>query len=89
MGMICNVYAVPEEDLERLAHDPNFFGELTRYDNPEATPCSLEKAWHGLHYLLSGDAWKATGPLTFIVAGGSEDRRLRWRIRSRAIVRAR
>ena len=33
---------------------------------------SLEKSWHGLHYLLTGDAWGGTGPEAFLLAGGSE-----------------
>ena len=72
MSMICDVYRVSPTDLDRLTRDPDFFGDLTRYDNPDATPCSLEKAWHGLHYLLSGEPWESTGPLACIVAGGSE-----------------
>ena len=33
---------------------------------------SLEKAWHGLHYLLSGDSWGGSGPRAFLLAGGVE-----------------
>jgi hypothetical protein len=39
-----------------------------------ATPesISLEKAWHGLHYLLCGDAEPVPGPLGQAVMGGNE-----------------
>lgn len=32
---------------------------------------SLEKAWHGLHFLLSGDPWGGDGPEAFLLAGGT------------------
>jgi hypothetical protein len=32
----------------------------------------LEKAWHGIHYLLTGTAWEGEPPLNFLVAGGRE-----------------
>lgn len=72
MSMVCDVYAVSPADLDCLRGESNFFGELTRYDNPDATSCSLEKAWHGLHYLLCSEALESTGPLAFIAAGGNE-----------------
>ena len=32
----------------------------------------LDKAWHGLHYLLTGTAWDGEPPLNFLVGGGEE-----------------
>ena len=32
----------------------------------------LDKAWHGIHYLLTGTAWEGTMPLSFLLAGGRE-----------------
>lgn len=72
MSMVCDVYAVAPADFDRLGRDPDFFDELTRYDNQNALSCSLEKAWHGLHYLLAGEAQNFNDPRAFIVAGGSE-----------------
>jgi len=43
--------------------------ELTRN---EGNSCFLDKAWHGLHYLLTGTAWKGKPPLNFILAGGRQ-----------------
>ena len=40
-------------------------------EEPEAT-LSIEKAWHGLHYLLTGESWGGTGPRAFLLAGGLE-----------------
>lgn len=72
MSMTVVVYAVPTSDAHRLASDPDFFAEFTRYDNTTTASVSLEKAWHGLHYLLTFDAWEATGPKAFLIAGGFE-----------------
>jgi len=30
----------------------------------------LDKAWHGIHYLLTGSAWEGDPPLNFLVSGG-------------------
>ena len=38
-------------------------------DNEE---CDLDKAWHGIHFLLTGKTWDGGPPLNFIVAGGKE-----------------
>jgi hypothetical protein len=46
--------------------------ELLRYDNPKAVSVSVEKAWHGLHYLLTGSADESGSPLGFLVEGGQE-----------------
>jgi hypothetical protein len=32
----------------------------------------IDKAWHGIHFLLTGSAWEGNGPEAFIVAGGTE-----------------
>ena len=37
-----------------------------------AAPLSLEKAWHGLHYLLTGSAAEGDWPLAFLLQGGEE-----------------
>jgi Domain of unknown function (DUF1877) len=37
-----------------------------------ADELDVDKAWHGLHFLFTGDAWSGEPPLGFIVAGGTE-----------------
>ncbi len=32
----------------------------------------LDKAWHGLHFLFTGEAWGGAGPLAFINKGGAK-----------------
>ena len=36
----------------------------------EGLLADLDKAWHGLHYLLTSTAWEGNPPLNFLVAGG-------------------
>jgi hypothetical protein len=38
----------------------------------EGMRCDLDKAWHGIHYLLTGTAWEGTPPLDFLVEGGTQ-----------------
>jgi len=38
----------------------------------EADELDLDKAWHGLHYLLTGSDWEGDWPLGFLVAHGTE-----------------
>jgi hypothetical protein len=72
MSMTFDAYDVSPEDLDRLHGEPAYFDELAAHANSPGKSCSLEKAWHGLHYLLTGTAWEAEGPTAFIAAGGRE-----------------
>lgn len=38
----------------------------------EGEGVDLDKAWHGLHYLLTGTAWEGEPPLNVLAAGGRE-----------------
>ena len=38
----------------------------------EVAQVDLDKAWHALHYLLTGTAWEGEEPFNFIVSGGVE-----------------
>lgn len=37
-----------------------------------ATGVDLDKAWHGIHYLLTQTAWEGEEPLCYLLAGGTE-----------------
>lgn len=78
MSMIGNFRALPDEELQALFADParveqllyaSFFGGST---NGHGDELEVDKAWHGLHFLLTGTAWEGTFPLNFIVVGGEE-----------------
>jgi hypothetical protein len=38
----------------------------------EGDELDIDKAWHGIHYLLTGTAWTGEAPVNFIVQGGRE-----------------
>jgi hypothetical protein len=59
MGMYGSVAIASREDARRLSGT--------------AESVSLEKAWHGLHYLLTGEVWEGAGPLAFLLSGGEQE----------------
>jgi hypothetical protein len=81
MGMYCEVSAASRDVFENLSgSDTNFAGSG---GTATASSVSLEKSWHGLHYLLTGEVWEGTGPLGFLLGGGEllgddEESGVRW-----------
>lgn len=68
MGMIGYLRRIPEQSLSSLIH-----GGLDLYayiQGDEGEELDLDKAWHGLQYLLCGDAWSGEGPLFDALMGG-------------------
>ena len=63
--------------LQRL-FGGNEIVSLTASDEPgprsvdPADELDIDKAWHGLHFLLAGEAWGGESQLGFILAGGTE-----------------
>lgn len=41
-------------------------------DAGEIASTDLDKAWHGIHFLLTGTDWGGEGPAAFLVRGGRE-----------------
>jgi hypothetical protein len=62
MGMYCEIRAVAPDGSEALRDAPS--------DDPRSQSVSLEKAWHGLHFLLTGSAMEGSWPLGFLLLGG-------------------
>src|SRR5690349_21134722 len=71
MGMYCEVSVASREDVGPLSDDPASFAGLFG-GVATASHVSLEKSWHGLHYLLTGEVWEASGPLAFLLGGGEQ-----------------
>lgn len=74
MGMICVCRRISPGQLQQVLDKPEaveelFFGEEVRED---PTYLDIDKAWHGIHFLLNGDPWKGEGPLFNAVLGGTE-----------------
>lgn len=71
MGMYCEITAASSpDDVSELLEAGDAFGFDSDADTATASGVSLEKAWHGLHYLLTGDPWGGEGPLAFLLIGG-------------------
>jgi hypothetical protein len=75
----------PYDEARRQGRQPGVWGRLLgRKAAPEVVPedlqladddradTDLDKAWHGIHYLLTGTAWEGAPPLNFLVQGGRE-----------------
>ena len=79
MGMYGEVTAASKEQFGKLSNGDSFAG-LFPSRTTTADSVSLEKAWHGIHYLLTGEQWGGQGPLAFLLSGGktSGDEGPRW-----------
>jgi hypothetical protein len=82
MGIYVCLHAVSGDNLLKMLERPELCvealapAELTAFelglsDDP-ADWHSLDKAWHGLHYLYTGTSWGGQEPLCYIAVGGRE-----------------
>ena len=82
MGMYVSLHRLAPEPFQRIFQNPELCmealapAELDTFelglpDRPEDW-VSLDKAWHGLHFLLTGTSWEGEEPLCYIVWGGTE-----------------
>lgn len=72
MSMIGCFTSVGAEQLQNLIADPAQVAEYLHSEGGEANTLDLDKAWHGIHYLLTGEAWGGKAPLAWAVLGGKE-----------------
>jgi hypothetical protein len=72
MAMIGNIRPVSDADIERLLADP---AEITRFLYGSAAARGdgvvLNKAWHAIHFVLTGSRLGGEPPLNFLVAEGT------------------
>jgi len=65
--------AVDPDELDELQDDPSSLEDLFgATPGPQRPRLSIDKAWHGLHYLLSGDPESTDGDVGPVVLGGTE-----------------
>jgi hypothetical protein len=75
MGMAACFAAISPATAERFRSNPE---EIERHlfpDDGNGEPenyIDVDKAWHGIHYLLTGQADGGTPPLSWAVLGGTE-----------------
>jgi hypothetical protein len=72
MSLIGHVYLLSAERVQSLLSDPSLVVPIIdgAYNDPVAGFVDLDKAWHCLHYLLTGSAIGGAAPLNFILNGG-------------------
>ena len=74
MGMRVGLRSMSASQLEALRQDPDAIWQLAF--PPEGMQgedrLDLGKAWHGLHYLLTGTAWGVAPPLGLAILGGED-----------------
>jgi hypothetical protein len=75
MSMVGYFFLVSEETVERVLAEPSGVHALidAAYEEDASDArADVDKAWHCLHFLLTGTAWEGEPPLDFIVRGGTE-----------------
>ena len=69
MSMILTLTPVSLDALAKLGADPNYDALMELVDNGGV---DLDKAWHGIHFMLAGVAWGGAMPAATLVSGGRE-----------------
>jgi hypothetical protein len=70
MSMIFEMFAIPNVMAQEVLETPANIHELLESLDDSNEALSLEKSWHGLHYILTGDPAQGDPPLNFLLVGG-------------------
>jgi hypothetical protein len=71
MGMIGFFKRVAPAELDRLLKDPERLESLLYDETDEDRDIDVDKAWHAIHFLLTGDPYGGEEPLCHAVLGGT------------------
>ncbi len=73
MSMIGNFLQLTPGELQALIDDPVLVETFIYPDDEDHENCiDVDKAWQGIHFLLTGDPWAGDAPLGDVVLGGTE-----------------
>jgi len=72
MGMVFEARMLAATRAEEVAADPALLEDLVEEDTSGEEFLDLDKAWHGLHWLLTGTTDDASTPAGQAVLGGTE-----------------
>ncbi len=72
MGMTWLALALTTDHADEVRADPDSAWDLVEEAEPNSTTLDLDKMWHGAHWILTGTAWDAAGPLGQVILGGEE-----------------
>ena len=70
MGMRAGLAPISALELDALRQHPESI--LARSDPTSEQAIDLDKAWHGIHWLLTGDEWAGEEPLSLAIVGGED-----------------
>jgi hypothetical protein len=74
--MIGKLFMVSAEAAEVLVDDPTgilaLLDAADEFETDSEAVLDLDKQWHVMHFLLTGDASAGEPPLNFLIAGGEE-----------------
>lgn len=58
MGMVGGLIQLTPKELERVCRDPKILADVVNniFETDASRCCALDTAWHGVHFLLVGDA---------------------------------
>jgi hypothetical protein len=73
MSLIGHVYLLTDEKIQALLAEPARVYEVVdaAYNEPGQGFVDLDKAWHCLHFLLTGSAQGGSTPQSFLLQGGT------------------
>jgi hypothetical protein len=74
MSMNGHFQRATDEEIAQLLAQPDRIHAFLHGegDYEDRADLDIEKAWHGIHYLLTGSDWGGEEPLNFLVGGGVE-----------------
>ncbi len=70
-GMRLTLVMVTPEQFSQVEGDDEALTK-TLFESPHDVALEMDKEWHGIHYLLTGDPWSARGILGQVILGGAE-----------------
>jgi Domain of unknown function (DUF1877) len=71
MGMRLSLVAMKPDQLAGLSQSElSLIGLLLR--SPDESSLHLDKEWHGIHFLLTGESWSSDGRYGSVIFGGGE-----------------
>jgi len=71
MGMTGYLQSISAAQLSEIIDNPDHVENVLWPDEPGEPRVDLDKAWHGLHFLLTGEAYGGSGPLALAIMGGT------------------
>ncbi len=70
MSMILYLRPTSDSKIDELLKDPEAIEDFI--DEESDHDIELDKAWHGIHYLLTKDPWEGEEPVCYLLAKGEE-----------------